>query len=166
MPAYEVEWEDQVAVVEVAGDARDLTLTFGGRRVAVEMIPVAPGHCLARIDGTALAIAMREDGDGLVIDTGWERYRLRVRRRLPIPTRRGTRGGRETARAVPAPMPGLLVSVEVREGDPVRAGQVVAIMEAMKMRMEIRAPAAGTVKRVHARGGVEITGGQPIVTLE
>jgi biotin carboxyl carrier protein len=52
-----------------------------------------------------------------------------------------------------APMPGLVVRVNVAEGDTVRAGQGLVVMEAMKMENELRATAAGVVRKVHVTPG-------------
>jgi pyruvate carboxylase subunit B len=49
---------------------------------------------------------------------------------------------------VHAPMPGLIVRINVKEGEAVRAGQGLIVMEAMKMENELRAAAAGTIRRV------------------
>ncbi len=49
-----------------------------------------------------------------------------------------------------APMPGLVVGVRVKEGDQVDQGQVLVVLESMKMQMELRAPVAGRVTRVAA----------------
>ena len=49
---------------------------------------------------------------------------------------------------VPAPMPGNIVSLEVKVGDSVAEGDVVAVMEAMKMNVEVVAPCAGTIKQI------------------
>jgi acetyl/propionyl-CoA carboxylase alpha subunit/acetyl-CoA carboxylase carboxyltransferase component len=66
---------------------------------------------------------------------------------------------------VVAPMPGMLVSVLVRVGDAVKAGQGVALIEAMKMQMEIRAAAAGTVVRIDAAAGETLREGQAVLVL-
>lgn len=58
-----------------------------------------------------------------------------------------------------------VVSVAVREGDAVEAGQVVASVEAMKAEHDVRSPVAGTVVRVDARPGDEVGGDTPIVTI-
>jgi biotin carboxyl carrier protein len=63
-------------------------------------------------------------------------------------------------------MPGVVVTIEVGEGSRVETGQAIAIMEAMKMQMEIRAPHAGTVKRIHIGPGQELAAGQLLVTME
>lgn len=66
---------------------------------------------------------------------------------------------------VEAPMPGTIVDVKVKIGDAVSAGQLVAVLEAMKMETEILAPAAGTVKGVHCDKGQAVNLGDAIVTL-
>ncbi len=65
-----------------------------------------------------------------------------------------------------APMPGLIVRVNVRVGELVSAGQGLVVMEAMKMENELRAPAAGTVKAVHATPAMAVEKGAILVELE
>ena len=65
-----------------------------------------------------------------------------------------------------APMPGLIVRVLVEAGQPVQAGQGLVVMEAMKMENELRASAAGTVKRVAAQPGSAVEKGALLVELE
>ncbi len=67
---------------------------------------------------------------------------------------------------VVAPMPGLIVRVQVAVGDRVEAGQGVVVMEAMKMENELRAPAAGTVRVVTAVAGVAVEKGTRLVEFE
>jgi len=62
-----------------------------------------------------------------------------------------------------APMPGLVVKVEVSEGDEVHPGQGVVIVEAMKMENELKAEAAGVVGAVHVRPGDTVEKGQVLV---
>ncbi len=65
-----------------------------------------------------------------------------------------------------APMPGVLVSLSTAAGVAVEAGQVVAIIESMKMETEIKAPRAGIVDRVLVAVGESFSGGAALVTLE
>ena len=65
-----------------------------------------------------------------------------------------------------APMPGMIVRVNVKAGDPVEAGQGVVVMEAMKMENELRATAAGTVKSVEVSAGTAVEKGALLVALE
>ena len=65
-----------------------------------------------------------------------------------------------------APMPGLIVRVSVKEGDRVRAGQGLVVMEAMKMENELRAGADAVVKRVVAAPGAAVEKGALLLELE
>jgi pyruvate carboxylase subunit B len=65
-----------------------------------------------------------------------------------------------------APMPGLIVRVNVVVGDTVEAGQGVVVMEAMKMENELRATAAGRVRSVSAAAGTAVEKGMVLVELE
>jgi acetyl/propionyl-CoA carboxylase alpha subunit len=67
---------------------------------------------------------------------------------------------------VRAPMPGLIVRVNVQVGDLVEAGQGVVVMEAMKMENELRAIAAGRVKSVEVAPGATVEKGSLLVALE
>jgi pyruvate carboxylase subunit B len=69
-------------------------------------------------------------------------------------------------RPIVAPMPGMVVKVEVAEGDVVRAGQGVVIVEAMKMENELRASSAGRVRRVHVTRGDAVAKDQILVEME
>jgi biotin carboxyl carrier protein len=65
-----------------------------------------------------------------------------------------------------APMPGLIVRVNVKVGDVVQVGQGLVVMEAMKMENELRSTASGTVKAVLATPGTAVEKGALLVELE
>lgn len=67
---------------------------------------------------------------------------------------------------VVAPMPGLIVRVNVAVGDEVQAGEGLVVMEAMKMENELRATAAGKVKAINAAPGTAVEKGKVLVELE
>lgn len=66
-------------------------------------------------------------------------------------------------RPLVAPMPGLIVRVNVAVGDVVEAGQGLVVMEAMKMENELRATSAGAVKAIHILPGVAVEKGALLV---
>jgi biotin carboxyl carrier protein len=72
----------------------------------------------------------------------------------------------ETARSLIAPMPGMVMRVEVQEGDHVRAGQGLVVVEAMKMENELKAPADGIVARVAVAAGQKVEKGATLVVME
>ena len=65
-----------------------------------------------------------------------------------------------------APMPGLIVRINVAQGDQVKAGQGLVVMEAMKMENELRAVAGGTVKAIRVTPGTAVERGTTLVELE
>ena len=67
---------------------------------------------------------------------------------------------------IQAPMPGLVVRVEVTEGQHVEAGAGLVVVEAMKMENELRAPRPAVVAAVHVGVGQTVEKGAPLVTLE
>jgi glutaconyl-CoA/methylmalonyl-CoA decarboxylase subunit gamma len=66
---------------------------------------------------------------------------------------------------VTAPMPGTILSVDVKAGDAVSAGQVVCVLEAMKMKNPIRVSFDGTVSEVLVSAGQTVTHGDALVRL-
>ena len=68
-------------------------------------------------------------------------------------------------KAVTSPLPGVIIAVKVKAGDVVKAGQEVAVLEAMKMENSIEATQDGTVTAVHAAKGDSVLEGAPIVTI-
>ena len=66
---------------------------------------------------------------------------------------------------VKSPLPGVIVAVKVKVGDAVKNGEVVAVLEAMKMENEIQAEFDGVVTSVNVSQGDSILEGAPIVTI-
>jgi biotin carboxyl carrier protein len=75
-------------------------------------------------------------------------------------------GGPTGPAPIIAPMPGLIVRVNVSVGDRVEAGHGIVVMEAMKMENELRATAAGIVKSVEVTPGTAVEKGALLVALE
>ncbi|MDE0678465.1 MAG: ATP-grasp domain-containing protein [Acidimicrobiaceae bacterium] len=84
---------------------------------------------------------------------------LRERSRFPDPDAEAVEGG------LVAPMPGKVLMVDVQPGDRVAAGQVLVLMEAMKMEHQITAPADGEVAEVRAHVGDQVDNGELLVVI-
>ncbi|MEQ1529733.1 MAG: biotin/lipoyl-containing protein, partial [Methylococcales bacterium] len=66
---------------------------------------------------------------------------------------------------IEAPMAGNILKILVNIGSPVGAGDVVVIMEAMKMETEVRSKVPGIVSAIHVKEGGAVAGGDVVVTL-
>lgn len=69
------------------------------------------------------------------------------------------------AGAMTAPMPGTVLDIKVTEGQSVKAGDVILILEAMKMENEIVAPSDGKIVKIHTSKGAAVSTGDALVTL-
>lgn len=70
-----------------------------------------------------------------------------------------------TGKAVTSPLPGVIIAVKVNVGDSVKAGQEVAVLEAMKMENSIEAEHDGTVTAIHVAKGDSVLEGAAVVTI-
>ena len=66
---------------------------------------------------------------------------------------------------IESPLPGVIISVDVKEGQAVKRGQKVAVIEAMKMENEILAECDGTIAAIHVKQGDSVLEGADIVTI-
>lgn len=66
---------------------------------------------------------------------------------------------------VTAPMTGKIISIKVKKGEQVKAGQVLCILEAMKMENEITAPVAGTLREILVSEGSSVNEGDPLFVV-
>ncbi|MGD2069786.1 MAG: biotin/lipoyl-binding protein [Gemmatimonadota bacterium] len=163
---YHVTVGDRTLSVELGSEE----VTVDGRPVQADLrrVPGTRVHSLL-LDGASHRVVARQDGNGT-----WNLH-LRGRRMRAGVIDERTRIIREmtgagTAASGPAalraPMPGLVVKVEVEEGDAVEPGQGLVIVEAMKMENELRAAAAGRVARVLVEPGEAVDKDQVLIELE
>ena len=112
-----------------------------------------------------------ERAEGYDIVIGWDRYSVGVNtrdRRAPPPP-----AGDQTLEEHPAggwavlsPMTGVVVEVYAKAGDAVAEGDVLMVIEAMKMNNELRAQGAGTVREVHVQVGQRVEPGMSLLVLD
>ncbi len=84
----------------------------------------------------------------------------------PKPAGRKGKGGPAAHGDMAAPMPGKINKVAVREGENVTVGQLIVVMEAMKMEYTLKAPVAGRVVSVRCAAGEQVSLGQALVKIE
>ena len=128
-------------------------------------------------EGKTFTIDAERDGDNLTITRDGRDYTVRIVPEEAVVVRKAAPKKRSAApvvvAAVPsavaggitAPMAGLVKEVVVEAGSAVEAGQVLVIMEAMKMDIEVKATAAGTVKEIYAAANTNVTQGQPLLSV-
>jgi acetyl/propionyl-CoA carboxylase alpha subunit/acetyl-CoA carboxylase carboxyltransferase component len=84
----------------------------------------------------------------------------------PAPVAKGAVAGPTGSEAVSAPLQGTVVAIEVSEGDLVRPGQQIAVIESMKMEHLVISPQGGKITRIAAGDGMTLMQGEPILFIE
>lgn len=134
--------------------------------VDLEQVGGLPLYSLA-LDNAGYLVFVEEEGEEYRVEVQGQIHAVQVQRRRPrLNTHRvecASDGGQCVV--VSAPLAGHLVSRPVDTGDRIEAGQVVAVVESMKMQMELKAPQAGIVEIVHKSLGQDVSQGQELVTL-
>jgi biotin carboxyl carrier protein len=67
---------------------------------------------------------------------------------------------------VTAPLPGVITSIEIKEGDPVNQGQTLCTLEAMKMKNAIRSSRDGTISDIHVSVGQQVNHGEKLFSFQ
>ena len=75
-------------------------------------------------------------------------------------------GGQDLAYSMSAPMPGVILEIKVAAGDQVNKGDVVMVLEAMKMKNELKAPKDGVIAEIYVAEGAQVKFGETLVRFE
>jgi len=89
----------------------------------------------------------------------------------PVPARESTPApvpnpSSVSENSIPAPMAGTIIRINVKAGDPVKKGDVLLVLEAMKMENDVMASADGKIRSVDVTEGATINAGDALITLE
>ncbi|MBK3666326.1 acetyl/propionyl/methylcrotonyl-CoA carboxylase subunit alpha [Bradyrhizobium diazoefficiens] len=159
-------WLDrQEILLEVAREGEAIGVRFVGADGTVGSAhllqsPWKPGDPVwqGTIDGQVIAVQARPIANGIrLAHRGvevpvyvWTEAEAASAELMPVTT------ASDTGKKLLCPMPGLIVSIAVTEGQEVKAGETLAVVEAMKMQNVLRAEQDGTVKKIHASAGATL----------
>jgi 3-methylcrotonyl-CoA carboxylase alpha subunit len=161
---YRAEGRDQVVEAERSGNGR-LRLRLDDRETVVEVLSERNGKIRAVVDGQAVTAGLAFDGLDVLVSLGGEIHRL-AKPPPPDADGAGPGGADAPGSSLTAPMPGTVVKVLVGEGDEVEAGQLLLVLEAMKMEQPVAAPHAGRVASLPYGEGALVPGGAVLAEIE
>jgi len=121
------------------------------------------------VDGEEFEVDVERDGDAWVVRVDGREFSIEVDGGVPSEiARRSTGRGRRRNRSgtISSSIPGKVVSLHVAVGDRVDDGDVLLVLEAMKMQNEIQAPISGTVAEVNCESGDSVEANVPLVIIE
>jgi propionyl-CoA carboxylase alpha chain len=158
--AHEIRVEPEGSAARLRGAVEDCLVESDWRPGA----PLFQG----RIDGRAVTVQVDRRGPSYRLTHGGaEVEALVVRPRVAeLAARMPAKASPDLSRLLLSPMPGLLVRLAVEEGQEVKTGEELAVVEAMKMENVLRAERDGVVATVHARPGASLAVDQAILEFE
>lgn len=153
---------------------RRYTIEIAGRPYVIDVQEAAIDSFEVSVDGTAYVVTLTGEEDlaeaagAPATGAGAAAPAVRVARKPPVPAaavaplvRAGGGGG--GGASLNAPMPGVIVDVAVKAGDAVTRGQLVAVLDAMKMHNNIKSTRGGTIAEVCVTPGQAVGHGDAIV---
>ncbi|MEJ0039793.1 MAG: biotin carboxylase N-terminal domain-containing protein [Gammaproteobacteria bacterium] len=158
-----------------------IPLVLGERHLDVEVLESTPERSVARVDGKTFELSFHDSFSPLLQWVEWggasadvlvHPHRIDVWRlgeKVSFTLNDGSQFESATAAhagGLVTPLPGVVVSVAVKEGDTVTAGQTLLVIEAMKMEHAIKAPRAGTVKSLKHKAGDRVREGSALAEIE
>jgi propionyl-CoA carboxylase alpha chain len=170
-PLTRAEWIVAVGKTKCAVVLSDtdqgLDVALADRRLSLTNISWRPGQALfsGELDATPFTVTVEPAAEGFVIRHRAAKLRVLVLTPLSadmhdrIPEKKKA----DTSKSVISPMPGLVVTIEVAEGQAVREGEVICVIEAMKMQNILRAEHDGVVKTVSAKAGDSVAADEVLV---
>ncbi|MGD9703785.1 MAG: biotin carboxylase N-terminal domain-containing protein [Acidimicrobiia bacterium] len=141
-------------------DGRTLAeLTVDGETLDAAVVDCTPHRVTLRVAGVRRSYSTVNTGDFVHVDSLEGSWSLPVLPRFPLPDEAGLAG------SLVAPMPGSIVRIAAGVGASVVPGQLVMVIEAMKMEHDIVAPAAGVVTELMVAAGQQVDAGQVLLVL-
>jgi biotin carboxyl carrier protein len=132
--------------VDVASTGKSWSLLIGARSYEIAFVEQPGGAMMVHVNGQPVGVSLGRAGrtgrtpSGTALQAGPQR--------------------------VVAPMPGRIIKVLVKTGDPVTARQGLVVVEAMKMENELRSPRAGTVAEVRVTEGMSVEANTVLVVVD
>ncbi len=160
--ATTLRYDNQSVEVERVGSAR-LRITAEAEESTVEVLHYGDGRFRALMDSQPVEAGISSDALEILVSLRGETYALR---KLTPPAVDEAGPGADAAASLTAPMPGTVVKVLVEEGQEVEEGQLLLVIEAMKMEQPVAAPHDGTVRSLPFDEGSLVPGGAVLVEVQ
>ena len=136
-----------------------VNLSIEGKQYQVTLKDLTTRPIIAEVDGQTYEVWPEEEQASIPATTSSTPTPVVAATAAPVPAAAGSL-------TLTAPLPGVIISVEVREGQSVTNGQELYVLEAMKMKNSIKANRNGKIASIHVNPGDLVKHNQPILTFE
>ncbi|PNS08336.1 acetyl/propionyl/methylcrotonyl-CoA carboxylase subunit alpha [Solilutibacter silvestris] len=148
--------------LSIRGHGGDFDVREGDAVSELRGLRLQDGWLSGRIGDSQRRVQVSGDGERILLHDGESRLQLRRASLYRLNDDDGATSGDRVA----APMPGRIVQVKIAVGDHVESGQLVMVMEAMKMELALKAPRAGVIAEVRVKEGDFVEADAALILLE
>jgi biotin carboxyl carrier protein len=156
---------DRARALELSTRNGSTSFTIDGQSRTTDAVPIGPYLYSILLDGQSFEAHIREDIGGVVVTIDGREFPVRIEDPREWQRRRGTAMEAEGRQQVLASMPGKVVRLLSRAGQPVEAGQALLVLEAMKMQNEVRSPKSGVLERLLVAEGQAVNAGEVLAIV-
>lgn len=162
--AFIIKVDNKEFKVDLKQKGKDFKIYLDGKEIKVEVAHKQGAQLSLIIDDKPFNIVLESDDQILVND---ETYSVEiVDEQIQKLIKASPEKFLTKELAIKVPMPGLIIEVSVKQGDAVKAGQGLLIVEAMKMQNEMNAPSDGVVKKILVQKGQTVNSGDTLIIME
>jgi len=138
-------------------------VTLGKKKYSVSSENLSANELLLNVNGKIYDVMIDFNASGFSVYVNGRYFKIEKKSVSQIIE---TQKAKQKKRDVKASMPGRIVKILLEEGDEVRDGQAVLVLEAMKMENEIRSPQSGLIKRIGPKDGDYVESGSLLFSVE
>lgn len=165
----EIHIDNKIAEIQlVSKEGNNVILSINGKEFVVDVVMAENGACSILHDGQSYnaQLIRRENGKNYKVNTYSSSFNVDI-----VDTQAKYLQMKKKAVDMPedkvsSPMPGKVISIPVTEGQKVKAGDVLIVIEAMKMQNNYKASSDGEIKKILVKEGDTINGDQILITLD
>lgn len=141
----------------------DIQVSMRGKQYRVSVEFLGEEEILLNIDGKIYNVIVSANTTSYTVYINGRCFRIEKKSALQI---LGPKTGKARKASINTSMPGRIVKVLMKEGDPVEEGQAVMILEAMKMQNEIKSPQSGRIGKIYPKAGESVETGALLFTVD
>ncbi len=147
----------------------EYVLTINQKEYRAEVGEINAEYALIRVNSREFRVDLQQLGLGKLMPVEIKKSEARTEAAAVMPAVRPALepppAGGDVSNIVKSPLPGLIIDVKVGAGEKVKAGQIIVVMEAMKMENQIQATIDGTVKKIFVKKGDNVAEGDTLIEI-
>jgi biotin carboxyl carrier protein len=146
---------------------KDGSLLVNGEPRTVDFRTLAPSLYSVITDSQSYELAIEQTSEEIQVQLRGRLYSVNVldERAQLLASRSGGIDTDSGEISIKSPMPGLIVAITVSEGQEIKSGQTIVILESMKMQNELKAPRDGVIQRISVTAGQTVEQNKLLITI-